>query len=376
MELPPLLNPFDEIADEAPCWCLSGKSYAVCHKDRGQQRKANPQEALNLLAQQFKKKIGCLHPNAPTDCAGKIIASHTIQKSGPLRAISQNGEVYSLRSAINRIVENKGKLIPHKQGIATVSTFPGFCATHDNDFFAPIENGEFKINEENCFLLHYRSVCSELHAKTSMQFGDSLLGMMDGGRAALDQFQAQQAAADMKFGASLAEQELAGDRSMLIDSWKSKDFSILSFYFIEFDGQLPFVTSFSATPKFSPGGTLFQDWSEETLRKVSVSSINFEGKSGFVFSSMDRDLMQMITTDLEDRRIGTPSNLLRWVMANAENVAFGVEWWDRLSDRRRKHLLDLAMIGLPFDGPDDELERYLSAIEVLPPANVTRSFAF
>jgi len=376
MELPPPLNAFGDIADEKPCWCRSGKSYEACHKGRAQQRKANPQEALNLLAKQFKTKIGCLHPNAPSDCAGKIIDAHTIQKSGPLKTIAKNGEVYSLRGASNRLVQNNGRLMPQKQGIATVSTFPGFCAKHDNEFFEPIENGGFEINAINCFLLHYRNVCSELHAKSSMQFGDPVLGAVDRGRDVLAQLDAQQFAADMNFGASLAQQELAGDRSALSEMWKSNDFSKVSFYYIEFERQLPFVTSFSATPKFSLSGAHIQDWSEETLRKVSVSSVNLDGKSGLIFSSLDHDLMGTLRGDLEDKLVSTPSNLLRWVIANAENVAFEIEWWDRLSDRRRRHLLELAMIGLPFGGPNDEVGAYMAAVEVLPPVGVARSFAF
>lgn len=376
MELPPHLNAFAKLTDAESCWCGSGKSYETCHKGRAEQRRAEPKEALNLLAKQFKSKVGCLHPNAPSGCAGKIIDAHTIQKSGPLRSIAKNGEVYSLRGAINSLVENNGKLIPQKRGIATVSTFPGFCAKHDNEFFEPIENGVFEINNSNCFLFHYRNVCSEFHAKLSMQFGKAVLDTIDRGRDVLAQLDAQQIAADMNFGASLAQQELADDRATLTKIWKSNDFSNLSFYFIEFERQLPFVTSFSATPKFSLSGAHIQDWSEEVLRKVSVSSVNLGGRSGLIFSSLDHDLMTALSGDLGDNRVGTPSNLLRWVMANAENVAFEIEWWDRLSDRRRRHLLDLSMIGLPFGGPDDELETYKAAVEVLPLTGVTRSFRF
>ena len=329
-----------------------------------------------MLAKQFRKKTGCLHPSAPEGCAGKIIESHTIQKSGPLKAIARNGEVYSMRGAISRVVENSGKLLPQRKGIATVSTFPGFCEKHDNEFFSPIENGLFEIVPENCFLLHYRSVCSELHAKAAMQYGEQILTIVDGGRDAIGQLQAQQFASDMNFGASLAEGELGSAHSELKDFWKSSDYSKLSFYYIEFNRLLPFVTSFAGTPKFSPSGEVLQDWSEEKLRSLTVSSIIHEGKSGFVFSSTDHDLMLSITADFEDRRVGTPSTMLRWVVANAENVAFQVDWWERLAERRKKHLLELAMIGLPFGGPDDELATYMAEVEVLAPETVSRSFSF
>lgn len=376
MELPPLLNPFDNLADDAPCWCQSGKQFGQCHKNRDSQRRAKPQEALSLLSKQFQKKIGCLHPSAPQGCEGKIIASHTIQRSGPLRAIATNGEVYSMRGATSQIVENGGKLVPQRRGISTVSTFPGFCSKHDNEFFAPIENGDFEINSQNCFLLHYRSICSELHAKTSMQFGNQILSLMDGGREEFDQFFAQQFAADMNFGASLAEQELIETRESLIEAWSKSDFSNLKFHFIEFDTILPFVTSFSATPQFSLGGQFVQDLSEERLRGVTLSSTVINGRTGFVFCSTDVNLMRLLTAELSDQEIGTPSTLLRWVMANAENVAFRIDWWDHLADRRKKHLLDMMMIGLPFGGPDDEPAAYHAAVEVLPLAKVYRSLSF
>lgn len=281
-----------------------------------------------------------------------------------------------MRGATSQIVENEGKLAPQRRGISTVSTFPGFCSKHDNEFFAPIENGDFEINSQNCFLLHYRSICSELHAKTSMQFGNQILSIMDGGREEFDQFFAQQFAADMNFGASLAEQELIETRDSLIEAWGRSDFSNLKFHFIEFDTILPFVTSFSATPQFSLGGQFVQDLSEERLRGVTLSSTVINGRTGFVFCSTDVDLMRLLTAELSDQKVGTPSTLLRWVMANAENVAFRIDWWDHLADRRKKHLLDMMMIGLPFGGPDDELAAYHAAVEVLPLAKVYRSLSF
>lgn len=373
MELPPTLHPRAHPTDEELCWCLSGQPYSECHKNREKQKKANPKQALDILAKQFRKKIGCLHPNSPEGCSGKIINSHTIQKSGPLKTIAKNGEFYSMKGAGDRLVENMGKLIPQKKGISTVSVFPGFCAHHDNEFFSPIENGKFEITRENCFLLHYRNVCSELHAKKSMQFGEHILSIIDSGRGKFDQFLAQQQAADMNFGASMAEKELEASRDQLNAYWIAKDFSSISFYFIEFENQLPFVGSFSATPKFSFAGDKIQDWSEEILKGVSFSSVNFDGKSGFVISSTDQDLMDLLSSELEDFLIGTPSNILRWSVSNAENLAFNIDWWDHLSDKRRKHILDLAMIGMPVDDIADEIELYLSAVEVLPKARLSRS---
>lgn len=376
MELPPELNPFRQLSDNAPCWCMSGQMYGNCHKHRGAARRATPEEALNLLSRQFRSKMGCLHPTAPAGCSGKIINSHTIQKSGPLKTIAHNGEVYSMRGSGDQIIKNNGRMIPQRKGISTVSVFPGFCEKHDNDFFEIVENGEFEINPANLFLLHYRNVCSELHAKTFMQFGEPLLRLMDSGRGKFDQVMAQQLASDMNFGASSAENELSDDREALARMWETQDFSSLSFHFVEFEKQLPFVASFNATPKFSIGGKHIQDWSEDRLRGISVSSINFKGRSGFAFSSVDRDLLLETAADLEDPNIGTPSNLLRWVLSNAENVALQVEWWDHLSDRRQNHLLELAMIGLPFGGPENELEAYNRSVEVLAPAAITRSLTF
>jgi hypothetical protein len=373
MELPPLLNPFRKLSDQSLCWCQSGRPYALCHKDRADQRRASPHEALNLLTRQFRQKIGCLHPDAPAGCAGKIIDSHTIQRSGPLRAISKNGEVYSMRGAANRLIENHGRLLPSRQGISTVSTFPGFCRQHDNEFFLPVENGIFDITPENMFLFHYRNICAELHAKSSMQFGDKILNAVDSGTGIMSQLEAQQFAADMNYGASLAESELKNERSRLNAMWKKGDFSSLSGFYIEFEGQLPFAASFAATPKFSINASFIQDWSEDTLKGLSCSPVYIDGKSGFLISSFHEELLSTVSTELADRNYGTPSNLLRWVVSNAENVGFNIDWWDHLASRRREHLLKLAMIGTGHYEDDEEIEIYKAAIEVLPRSNIVRS---
>ena len=83
--------------------------------------------------------------------------------------------------------------------------------------------------------------------------------------------------------------------------------------------------------------------------------------------------MDLLSSELEDLLIGNPSNILRWSVSNAENLAFNIDWWDHLSDKRRKHILDLAMIGMPVDDIADEIELYLSAVEVLPKARLSRS---
>ena len=86
--------------------------------------------------------------------------------------------------------------------------------------------------------------------------------------------------------------------------------------------------------------------------------------------------MSQLSSELEDPKIGNPSTILRWSVSNAENLAFHPDWWENLSDKRRKHLLNLAMIGMPVMSPDDEIKIYLNEVEVLPKSEVLNHSSF
>lgn len=79
-----------------PCWCGSGVKYKKCHLDREQAEPPNIWEFASEQKRNYSKKY-CIHPSANVGvCEGKIVKAHTIQKSGGLSRIAENGHVYQL----------------------------------------------------------------------------------------------------------------------------------------------------------------------------------------------------------------------------------------------------------------------------------------
>lgn len=105
---------------------------------------------------------GCDNPS--------ITKSHTIQKSGSLEIISENGHV--LTPAFNR---STGQLEILPIGINYASTFPGFCNEHEL-MFSDFEKKKILTSGEDFSLQIYRTVCREMVIyKHNLEFYSSLL---------------------------------------------------------------------------------------------------------------------------------------------------------------------------------------------------------
>ena len=77
---------------------------------------------------------------------------------------------------------------PQRQGLRQASTFTGFCETHDNMIFSPLEDQTYDAtNAKQCFLVAYRALARELHVKSAaakhgLQQGDLSEGLGHTGR--------------------------------------------------------------------------------------------------------------------------------------------------------------------------------------------------
>jgi hypothetical protein len=101
----------------------------------------------------WKKNQTCIVKN----CKNRSIEnSHTIQKSGSIKQISENGHV--LTPNFNSIT---GKIELIKVGVNEASTFPGYCSEHEKLFQEFEQSKEFE-NGEHLGLQLYRTVCREI----------------------------------------------------------------------------------------------------------------------------------------------------------------------------------------------------------------------
>ncbi|WP_404460861.1 YecA family protein [Sutcliffiella horikoshii] len=151
------------------CPCKSGKKYKKCH---GSMQEKNDSSTGNLTVQSIierEVKAGyikqCLHPDH-SKCSGNIIKAHSIQNNRILNKIGRNGEVYMVKSVMNRhSFRMKFRLIGRK--VAT--TFTGFCGFHDKELFQPIEDLDYCGSEQQDFLFAYRVFSFEYHKKMEAQ---------------------------------------------------------------------------------------------------------------------------------------------------------------------------------------------------------------
>jgi hypothetical protein len=88
--------------------------------------------------------------------------SHTIQRSGPLFAISEEGHVLA-----PRFDHKTEKLSMARVGLNEASTFPGFCEQHEG-IFAEFERAHDFSDPRHFQLQIYRTICRELVIKRAM----------------------------------------------------------------------------------------------------------------------------------------------------------------------------------------------------------------
>jgi len=102
---------------------------------------------------QWSKSRGCIFRGCT---ARSIRRSHSIQKSGPLLAVSKGAVVLTpqldFRSGEMRLIE---------RGLSQASVFPGFCETHEALFRRFEETKDLK-EVENVWLQIYRTICREV----------------------------------------------------------------------------------------------------------------------------------------------------------------------------------------------------------------------
>ena len=94
----------------------------------------------------------CIYPGCEQTTS---ISSHTIQRAGSLRLISENGHVLS-----PRLNKSNGKLTLESIGLNEASTFTGFCETHEQIF--KYERNKIMVTGDDYESQVFRIVCREL----------------------------------------------------------------------------------------------------------------------------------------------------------------------------------------------------------------------
>lgn len=125
------------------CPCGSKKKFKQCHGHHSNPPQTNIYAASSKL-RAMNPKEQCYAPlDMHHDCTRGTINAHTVSRSASLGAIQRDGHVYSYDLRPEAIQKGGAALTP------------------------PLEDQPFTGSREQCFLIAYRTVARELHAKTA-----------------------------------------------------------------------------------------------------------------------------------------------------------------------------------------------------------------
>ena len=338
------------------CWCGSGKKWKRCHRLREEKEELNYFDGAATLKRKFAWKT-CFHPSAPTGC-GKIIAAHTLQRSGTLTKIAENGQVYSFKSGIKQLHKTDGKLLPVLIGIKKASVFNGFCEKHDDTLFQPIESGMLPINGETSLLITLRALAYELHTKSAALATTREMATVDSGQTFERQAFLQQMLSAATTGQELGIKDIEKWKSKADYAYINKDFYKYKMLIVEFSGNLPLSATGAFIPEHDFSGNLLHKLDEVDVDLTAIS-LSFSGENSvMVFawheddSGRARKLAESFSA-LPDDQKATGAALLAFVYS--ENIYLTPSWWDGLDADTQSRIERLVAVGALGDRPADEL---------------------
>jgi hypothetical protein len=100
-------------------------------------------------------------------CRSEAINSHSLQRSGPLSEISENGHVIQVAPRLAARASFEDGYF-QRVGLRKASVFPGFCDEHDSKLFSDIEGQEFPLNQRAALLFSIRAFAKAHYDKVMM----------------------------------------------------------------------------------------------------------------------------------------------------------------------------------------------------------------
>jgi hypothetical protein len=315
-----------------PCWCRSGKKWKHCHRERGTQERRNVHELLDAVHRE-QTKGNCAHPDAGAQtCSGRTTNAHTIQKEGGLRAISENGHVVSIKKGAFAIGKNAGQIVPTQEGIASASTFPGFCNAHDA-MFNPTELSTVTLGREVAFLLSYRAIVYEKFLKEaalrSIEFDRR---EADKGRPFVEQALIQTRLYAQECATKLGLGDAARCKAAFDAAYRASPAGF-NFLVVEFASVLPVVSCGAFYPDFDLIGQPLQSLpAEDPLDPIAVNLTVLNGRSvfslGWIGSGGSPEAFAASYRSLPDPEKANAA--IRLVFEYLENTHCRPSWWNSL----------------------------------------------
>lgn len=291
----------------------------------------------------------CLHFVDNTRC-DQIINAHSIQKQGQLRLIAEDGHVLRFNADFSTLTKSSGRPAPKKIGINRVSTFLGFCETHDGLRFERIDRGPLTPNHEEVALYGYRSLCRSYFAKENAV---TLMDSMSRNRhITADKADLLRI---MKSGHELGFEQLKRHKADYDQSLASDNF--FDFSYVAFLSNSPMHLQLSGVlyPEFDFLAERLQDLSNPQENRGLIAFFTAPTKTGWAFcfawhqssSEICVPFIRSLATIMYEK-YELADALIKFVFSNCENHAFRISWWNKLSSEVKQEISDRILhMALP-----------------------------
>jgi hypothetical protein len=281
-------------------------------------------------------------------CSNKIIAAHSIQRSGVLSLIEDevdgNKSVYSF---LHLKHNEEGAVIGFEPlGKKNASTFSGFCGHHDTNLFQEIENNPIDIeNDEHCFLLSYRAFAMDFHSKQ-----ETLKGFKKNELYNKPEMKTTQE--HLISGSELAMRDNKVVKDRLNEMLKNENYSELEYFSYSLDYTVPLALAASFNPDYSYSNQLLNK-SEDP--KVVYEFVNFtiipmdSGETHILFSCLPEQekSVKFIDELSELPELKLEKAISSIIIAYIENTFISPKIWEKLGGKKQNQLIKELYATVP-----------------------------
>lgn len=291
----------------------------------------------------FSRKV-CMHPNAPGECSGPIIRSHSIQRNINLTRIAPHGHVLQFQADLWTL-EKTGDIAIDLVGVKEATTFNGFCSHHDDSTFAPIEKRGYNGDIGQAVLLGYRSLVKEKYAKQShIEMVKGILKVLP--QRPDESF--EEAYATLMLKASSHANYLGIveiDRQLIkyFGAMKTTNFSEFCSVIVHASGEPGFLVATAINPEHDFTGKRLQTITDlkAPLQTISVATQCTDAGVDIIFAWHKNS--HTVAAYFLDSLLSLPADrvsdaIVRMLFEYSDNIAISPTWWDSLSSGQQESL--------------------------------------
>ncbi len=215
-----------------------------------------------------------------------------------------------------------------KRAIGSTSTFRGFCSSHDNQLFRPVENDGLELTRRHTFLLAYRAISNTIYRRQRIRelLQDSVIATDQG----LDK--AGHIWHDLL--TYLPSDIIEDTHAKMQMAIQTKNYNRTCFFAIEFD-IVPEILCCTTLGIPADINGEFQ----VGIITLSVLPLNIT-KGVAIFAWYNHNIVNknFIASFADLSKCSIPDTLVRFLFRSAKDIYFKPDWWDSLPHNAQKSL--------------------------------------